>query len=81
MDSPKYVGIVKDQAVGIDLVASGDDINEVDRLSLTAWRTASDGSEPSSEPPLWDTYIRLRDVVKVLGQEAYIKLVTRKDGQ
>jgi hypothetical protein len=76
MDSPKYIGIVKDQHLGVELAASGDDINEVDRLTMTAWRTASDGSVSSSEPPLWDSYVRLRQVVKVLGQEAYIKLVT-----
>ena len=81
MDSPTFVGIVKDQHLGVELAASGDDINEVDRLTVTAWRTAVDGSEPPSEPPLWDSYVRLRQVVKVLGQKAYIKIVTHKDKQ
>ena len=65
MNSPKFISllIVPEKPNPVRLAGFGETLREVENSGLLAWQAESQlGS--AGEPPMWETYIRVRDVVQ-----------------
>ena len=65
MNSPNFVSllIVPDQPNPVRLAGFGETLREVENSGLLAWQAQSQLGSPG-ESPMWDAYIRVRDVVQ-----------------
>lgn len=70
MNSPKFVSllIVPDQPNPVRLAGFGETLREVENSGLLAWQAQSQLGSPG-EPPMWDTYIRVRDLPREDGPQ------------
>lgn len=67
MNSPKFVSllIVPGQPNPVRLVTPGETLRDVESAGVVAWRAQSQLGG-TDEPPMWDTYVRVREVATVL---------------
>lgn len=65
MDSPRFISVLVRPHLPnpLLLVAGGETLREVETAALTAYSGISQLTPPDVEPPMWDTYVRARDVV------------------
>ena len=66
MNSPKFISIVVRPHLPnpLLLVAGGETLREVETAALTAYSGVAQLTPADVEPPMWDTYVRVRDVIR-----------------
>ena len=65
MNSPKFISlvVVPYSANPLRVANGADTLREVEAAALIAWNAESQLTPEDAEPPMWDTYVRVRDVV------------------
>lgn len=80
MNSPKFVSVlvVPGQPNPVRIIAPGETLRDVDSAGVVAWQ-AQNQLGGTDEPPMWDTYVRVRDVMSVLREIGLHRLDAEKE--
>lgn len=64
MNSPKFVSllIAPGQPNPVRFVAGGETLRDVEGPATLAWQAQSQLTPDGAELPMWDTYVRVRDL-------------------